>query len=227
MIGTFVNVGAIIIGTIIGTTLKKGMKEKYQNNIMVGAGLVALSLGISWVAKSIPESKYSVLFVASMIIGAYIGEVIDLDSKVNNFGKRFKESNLLEGLTTTVLLFCVGTLSILGPIESALKGDNTLLFTNAILDGFTSIVFAANFGIGIMISAGILFLWQGFLYMSAHLIAPFVTADILNEISIIGGILLLTTGLNILNIKKIKTLNLLPALLIPIIFFIIKNFYLI
>lgn len=220
MIGTFVNVGAIIIGAIVGSTLKKGMKEKYRNNIMVGAGLVALSLGISWVAKSIPQSNHSVLFVASIIIGAYLGEVIDLDGKINNCSNRFKESNLLEGIVTTVLLFCVGTLSILGPIESALKGDNTLLFTNAILDGFTSIVFAANFGIGIIISAGILFLWQGGLYLTAQFIAPFVTTDMLNEISIIGGILLLTTGLNILNIKKIKTLNLLPSLLIPIIYFI-------
>ncbi len=223
MIGTFVNVGAIIFGTIIGSIFKKGMKEKYQNNIMVGAGLVALSLGISWVAKSIPQSKYSILFVASIIIGAYIGEVIDLDDKVNRLGKKYTQSNLLEGITTTVLLFCIGTMSILGPIESALKGDNTLLFTNAMLDGFTSIVFAANFGIGILVTAGILFLWQGGLYLSAQLIAPFVTPDMLNEISIIGGILLLTTGFNILNIKKIKTLNLLPALLVPVIFFIIKG----
>ena len=223
MIGTFVNVGAIVFGTIIGSIFKKGMKEKYQNNIMVGAGLVALSLGISWVAKSIPQSKYSILFVASIIIGAYIGEVIDIDDKVNRLGKKYTQSNLLEGITTTVLLFCIGTMSILGPIESALKGDNTLLFTNAMLDGFTSIVFAANFGIGILVTAGILFLWQGGLYLSAQLIAPFVTPDMLNEISIIGGILLLTTGFNILNIKKIKTLNLLPALLVPIVFFIIKG----
>lgn len=226
MIGTFANVGAIIIGSIVGSVLKKGMKEKYQNNIMVGAGLVAFSLGISWIAKNIPQSNYPVLFVVSIILGAYIGEVIDLDSFVNNYSKRFKENNLLEGLTTTVLLFCVGTLSILGPIESALKGDNTLLFTNAILDGFTSIVFAANFGIGIMLSAGILLAWQGILYTLAKFIAPFITPDMLNEISIIGGILIVTTGINILNIKKIKTLNLLPALLIPIIFFIIKNIFL-
>lgn len=223
MIGTFINVGAIVIGTIIGSTLKKGLKEKYQANIMVGAGLVALSLGISWIAKSIPVSNYPVLFVGSIIIGAYIGELIDLDNLVNSYGEKFKTSNVLEGIITTILLFCVGTLSILGPIESALKGDNTLLFTNAILDGFTSIVFAANFGFGIILSAGVLFIWQGMLYMSAKFIAPFITPDMLNEISIIGGILLLTTGLNILNIKKIKTLNLLPALLIPIIFFIVKN----
>lgn len=223
MIGTFVNVGAIIIGTIIGSTLKKGLKEKYQANIMVGAGLVALSLGISWIAKSIPQSNYPVLFVGSIIIGAYIGELIDLDNLVNSYGEKFKASNVLEGIITTILLFCVGTLSILGPIESALKGDNTLLFTNAILDGFTSIVFAANFGFGIILSSGVLFIWQGLLYISAKFIEPFITPDMLNEISIIGGILLLTTGLNILNIKKIKTLNLLPALLIPIIFFIVKN----
>ncbi|MEF9953250.1 MAG: DUF554 domain-containing protein [Clostridium sp.] len=225
MLGTIVNVSAIVVGTLIGTILKKGIKERYQNNIMTAAGLIALSLGIAWVAKSIPQSKYSVLFVFSMIVGAYIGEVLDLDRRVNSIGEKYKASKFLEGLITTVLLFCIGTLSILGPIESALKGDNTLLYTNAMLDGFTSIVFAANFGIGIIISAGILFLWQGGIYLSAHAIASFVTADMLNEISIIGGILLITTGMNILGIKKIKTLNLLPAIIVPIIFFIIKGLY--
>ncbi|MEG0128086.1 MAG: DUF554 domain-containing protein [Clostridium sp.] len=224
MTGTIVNVLAIVVGTLVGTILKKGIKERYQNNIMTAAGLIAFSLGIAWVAKSIPQSNYSILFVFSMIVGAYIGEAIDLDRRVNTIGEKYKASKFLEGLITTVLLFCVGTLSILGPIESALKGDNTLLYTNAMLDGFTSIVFAANFGIGIILSAGILFIWQGGLYLSAHLISGFVTPDMLNEISIIGGILLITTGMNILGIKKIKTLNLLPAIIIPVIFFIIKGF---
>ena len=158
-----------------------------------------------------------------MVIGAVVGEFIDLDIKTQNFGKRFKENNLVEGLVTAVLLFCVGTLSILGPLESALKGNNTLLFTNAILDGITSLVLASNFGIGIIISAGILFVWQGSIYMSASYISQYITPELLSEISIVGGILLLATGLNILKATKIKSLNLLPALIIPIIFFMIRN----
>lgn len=222
MIGTLVNVGTITIGSILGAKLKRGISERYQETVMQAVGLVASSLGITWIATNISKSKFSILFVISMVIGAILGEFIDLDSKTQNFGKRFKESNLMEGLVTAVLLFCVGTLSILGPLESALKGNNTLLFTNAILDGITSLVLASNFGIGIIISAGILFVWQGSIYMSATYISKYITPELLSEISIIGGILLLATGLNILKITKIKSLNLLPALIVPVIFFIMR-----
>lgn len=222
MLGTIVNVSTIVIGSIIGSKLKKGINERYQTTIMQAVGLIAFSLGLTWVATNISKSKFPILFVISMVAGGVIGEFINLSEKTETFGKKFKENNLMEGLVTAVLLFCIGTLSILGPLESALKGNNTLLFTNAILDGITSLVLASNFGIGIILSAVVLFLWQGSIYFSASFIAPYITPELLTEISIIGGILLLATGFNILNITKIKTLNLLPSLLIPILFFVIK-----
>ena len=222
MLGTIVNVATISVGSIIGSKVKKGISERFQNTIMQAVGLIASSLGITWIVSNITKSKFPILFVVSMVIGAILGEFINLESKVEKLGKKFKENNLMEGLVTAILLFCIGTLSILGPLESALKGNNTLLFTNAILDGITSLVLASNFGIGIIISALVLFIWQGSIYMSASYIAPYVTPELLGEISIIGGILLLATGLNILKITKIKSLNLLPALIIPVLFFIIK-----
>ena len=222
MLGTIVNVSTIVIGSIIGSKLKKGINERYQTTIMQAVGLIAFSLGLTWVATNISKSKFPILFVISMVAGGVIGEFINLSEKTETFGKKFKENNLMEGLVTAVLLFCIGTLSILGPLESALKGNNTLLFTNAILDGITSLVLASNFGIGIILSAVVLFIWQGSIYFSASFIAPYITPELLTEISIIGGILLLATGFNILNITKIKTLNLLPSLLIPILFFVIK-----
>ena len=106
-------------------------------------------------------------------------------------------------------------MSILGPIESALNGDHTYLFTNAILDGITSVVLSSTFGLGIAIAAGVLFCWQGSIYLLANLIAPYLTPDLLTEISLVGGVLILSSGLSILNIKQFKTLNLLPALLVP------------
>lgn len=225
MLGTIVNVCSISIGSIVGAKLKKGISERYQTNIMQGVGLVALSLGITWTSTNLSKSKFPILFVISMVIGALLGEYFDLWNKTEQIGKKFKQNNLMEGLVTAVLLFCIGTLSILGPLESALKGDNTLLFTNAILDGITSLVLASNFGIGIIYSALILFMWQGGIYLSASFIAPYITPELLCEVSVIGGVLLLATGLNILNITKIKTLNLLPSLLIPIIFFIVRSFF--
>jgi uncharacterized membrane protein YqgA involved in biofilm formation len=223
MLGTIVNTSAIIIGSSVGALLKKGIKEKYKTTITQALGLVAICLGVTWITTNLSQSKEPLLFIISLVIGAFIGELLDMDSKINRLGDKFKKdskNNLIEGLTTAVLLFCIGTMSILGPLESALKGDNTLLFTNALLDGMTSLILASTFGIGIIISGVILFVWQGLIYLSAGIVAPFITPYILGQVSIIGGILILSTGLNILEIKKIKTINLLPALFIPIIYYI-------
>ncbi len=223
MIGTIVNCISIISGSILGAAFKKGIKEEYKYIMLQAMGLSASVLGISSAVSSISKSNYHVLFIISIAIGGLIGQLFGLERKVDNITSKFSKSNLVEGLSTAVLLFCAGTLSILGPLESALKGDNTLLYTNSMLDGITSIVLASNFGIGIIISSIILFVWQGLIYLSANFVSVYITADLLNEISIVGGILILSSGLNILEIKKIKVLNLLPSLLIPIIFFIIKD----
>lgn len=225
MIGTLVNVTAIIIGSLLGTLLKKGIKEKYKQIINQAIGLVAISLGMTWIVNNISQSNTSILFIISLVMGGIIGTIFDIEERVNRLSDKLSKNsdsgaNLIEGLITAVLLFCIGTLSILGPIESALKGDNTLLFTNAILDGITSLILASTFGIGIMISAFVLFLWQGSIFLLAQYIEPFLTSDMLIEISLVGGILIFCTGINILQIKKIKTLNLLPALFIPVIYFI-------
>lgn len=232
MLGTIVNVFAIVIGSSIGSLLKKGINEKYKNITTQSIGLVTIALGSTWIVSNMSQSTEPLLFIISLVLGGLIGEFLDIDERVNRLGKKFtkrnnNENNLIEGLITAVLLFCIGTLSILGPIESALKGDNTLLFTNAILDGITSLILASTFGIGIMLSAVILFIWQGTIFLSANAISPFITAEILGQVSIIGGILIFSTGLNILKIIKIKTLNLLPALFIPIIYYIpvINNFF--
>ncbi|GFZ33158.1 putative membrane protein YdfK [Clostridium zeae] len=222
MIGTIVNCISIISGSILGTAFKKGIKDEYKEIMLQAMGLSATVLGISSAVNSISKSNYHVLFIISIAIGGLIGQSLGLTRKVDSIAGKFSKNNLVEGLSTAVLLFCAGTLSILGPLESALKGDNTLLFTNSILDGITSIVLASNFGIGIAISSFILFIWQGLIYLSANIVSAYMTTDLLNEISIIGGILILSSGLNILKIKKIEVLNFLPSLLVPVLFFVIK-----
>ncbi|MCT4542077.1 MAG: DUF554 domain-containing protein [Vallitalea sp.] len=224
MLGTIVNTSTIIIGSCIGSILKKGIKENYKSILTQSIGLVAISLGISWIVTNISKSNEPLLFIISLVVGGLIGEFINIEGKVGKLSSRFsgnKENNIIEGLTTAVLLFCIGTMSILGPMESALKNDNTLLFINALLDGITSLILASTFGIGIILSAIVLFLWQTLIYLSAQLIAPFVTTEMLGQISIIGGILIFSTGINILEIKKIKTINLLPALIIPVLYYIL------
>lgn len=225
MIGTIFNCLTIIVGSLIGSFLKKGIKERYQEILMQAMVFAAVALGINAIVQYMPKSDFPVLFIVSLAIGGLIGEMIDIETQFNKLVGRFSKSDLAKGLSTAILLFCIGTLSILGPINSALHGDYTYLFTNAILDFVTSIVLASTFGIGIAFAAVVLFVWQGSFYLLAIYLNDFMSAHLLTEISIIGGILILASGLSILGIKSFKSLNMLPALLVPPLFFIITHFF--
>ena len=223
MIGTITNCCTILTGSFIGSRLKNGLPDKFKNTMMTCMGLAATVLGINSVANNMPNSTMPVLFIISLAIGGILGQWIDIDSKFQKLTNRFGKEGLAQGLSTAVLLFCIGTLSILGPIESALNNNHTYLFTNATLDLVTSMVLAATFGFGIALSAIVLFCWQGSIYLLAGVIAPYMTPELMCEISIIGGILIFSSGLSILEIKKINTINLLPALIIPPVVFVIKS----
>lgn len=225
MIGTIVNVTTITCGSIIGSLVKKGIKPQYQQALYNAMGLAATMLGINAVVSHMPESKYPVLFILSLAAGSLFGTILDIDGKFQRLTGKFSHSNLGQGLSTAILLFCIGTLSILGPIESALNHNHTYLFTNATLDFVTSMVLASTYGIGIAIAAIVLFFWQGAIYLGAGMLSGFLTADLLAEISIVGGILIASSGLSILGIKDCKSLNMLPSLLVPVIWFIIKGFF--
>lgn len=215
MIGTLFNVGMILVGCTVGSLFKKGIKTAYHDILMQALGLAATVIGINAVVQRMPQSKYPVLFIVSLAVGGLIGQALDLQGRFDKLVGRFSGGNLAEGLATAILLYCIGSLSILGPIEAALKHDYTFLFTNGMLDGITSIVLASTFGFGIAIAAGVLFVWQGSLYVLALVLQGALSTSILNEITIVGGILILGSGLGLLNIKKINTLNLLPSLVIP------------
>lgn len=224
MLGTLFNCVMILLGSTIGSLMNKGLKERYQTILMQAMGFAAVALGINALIQYMPKSELPVLFIVSLAVGAIVGEKLDIEKRFHSFVGHFSKGPLAQGLSTAILLFCIGTLSILGPINSALHGDYTYLITNGILDGVTSMVLASTFGFGIALSAIVLFLWQGFFYVLALFLNDFMTANLLTEISIIGGILILATGLSILGIKNLKALNMLPALLIPPLYFIIKSF---
>lgn len=220
MIGTILNTIAIIIGSAIGSLLKKGIKEEYQTALFTAMGFAAVALGVNAIVQNMPNSSYPVLFIVSLAVGGLVGTIINLDAKFNNLINRFSKTDLGKGLSTAILLFCIGTLSILGPVESALNNNHTYLFTNATLDLVTSMALAATYGFGIAIAAVVLFIWQSSIYLSAQYIEPFLTDVLMTEVSIVGGILILSSGLSILGIKDSKTLNMLPSLFIPLIWFI-------
>ncbi len=222
MLGTIVNVGCILTGSVIGSFVSRGINEKYKTALFDALGLATIGLGANAFVSNMPKSEYPVLFIASLAIGTVLGTWLDLNGKFQGLLQKAKGgSKLAEGLSTAILLFCIGTLSILGPIESRLNGNNTYLFTNATLDFVSSIILASAYGIGIAIAALVLFCWQGSIYAFAGFIAPYMTPQLMAEISILGGVFLMSSGLGILQIRDCKTLNMLPALLVPPIFFAI------
>ena len=225
MIGTIVNTCTIMTGSIIGSLLGKGISKKYEEALFDGLGLATIGLGANAFVSNMSKVGYPVLFIASIALGTLMGTYLDVDGHFNKLLAKAKTSNsrLAEGLSTAILLFCIGTLSILGPIESRLNGNNTYLFTNATLDFISSMIFASAYGIGIAAAAVVLFCWQGSIYLFAGYIAPYMTPALMGEISVIGGIFLLSSGFGILRLKSIKTLNMLPALLVPPAFYAVMN----
>lgn len=219
MLGTIVNTGTILCGSLIGGTLKKGLREDWQQAMIRAMGLAATALGVSTIAKNMPDSVYPVLFIVSLGLGSVVGTALKLEERFEALADRHSKTKLGKGLSTAILMFCIGTLSILGPIESALHGDNTFLLTNATLDFITSMALAASYGYGIAFAAPILFCWQGSIYLCAGALSGFLTGGLLTEISILGGILILASGLSILRIVDCKTMNMLPALLVPPLWF--------
>lgn len=226
MIGTIANTAAIIIGSLVGGTVRHGLKERYQAILFVAMGLAATGLGINAVVQNMPNSTYPVLFIVSLALGGVIGTALDLDGRFNRLVDKHSKGDegddkpsLGRGLSTAIMLFCIGTLSILGPINSALYGDETFLFTNAMLDLVTSMVLASTFGFGIAIAAGVLFCWQGSIFLLATFLSPLLSNGLMCEISIVGGFLIFASGLSILKIKEISAMNLLPGLFIPPIWF--------
>lgn len=228
MLGTIVNTATILIGGAVGATLRQGVNEKYRTVMFDALGLACLVLGANAALSNMPKSEFPVLFIASLVIGIVIGTKLDWAGRIERHKARQQKQqqdkpDLIQGLTTGCLLYCIGTFSIVGPVFSALEGDNTFLYTNATLDLFTSAILAATYGWGMLLAAPILFCWQGMFYCIAYFFRSAMPEEMMVEISIVGGCLILCSGLSILNIKDMKTINFLPALLVPVIFYLILN----
>lgn len=225
MIGTIVNTGTILAGSVLGGLLRKGIKDKYRDALYNAMGLAAVGIGVNSICANMPKSGYPVLFIISLALGSLLGYIIDLDDKFNKLVGKFSKSNLGQGLSTGILMYCIGTLSILGPINAALYGDNTYLLTNATLDLVTSMALASTYGFGMAIAAGVLFCWQGLIYLGAGWLEPVLSGGLMTEISLVGGFLIAASGLGILKIKDMKTLNMLPSLFVPAIWFALVALY--
>lgn len=219
MQGTLINAGAVIIGSLLGLLIHSKLPKRITTIAFQGIGLFTVFLGINMASKT---SEF-LLMIFSIVLGSIIGEAIDIDhylaklseylkSKIKSDNKKFSE-----GFITSFLLFCVGSMTILGSIEEGLGGEPNLLLAKSVLDGFSSIALAATLGVGVLFSAIPLLIFQGGITLFAGLLENFFSDIIITELSAVGGLLLIGLGLNILEIKKLKITNMLPSLIIAVI----------
>lgn len=246
MLGTIINTLAIVAGSLVGLFIKGGISEKISDTIMKGLALCVLYIGISGAL----QGENTMITIICIALGALIGEIIDIDEKLNNLGKyienkvnRKNKNNELEvaimdgeeavcteddtkisisqGFVYASLIFCVGAMAIVGSMESGLHGNHSTLIAKSIIDGISSIIFTASLGIGVMFSAGAVFIYQGLITLGSGMLAGVLSTPVITAMTAIGSLLILGLGLNMLGATKIKVANLLPAVFIPIILGII------
>ena len=221
MLGTLVNFGAIIIGSVIGLVFHKAIKEKISDTIMKGLGLCIILIGIQGALKG----EDTLVVIASMAIGAYLGEWIDIELRLNQLGnyvesKFAKEKNgaFSQGFVTASLLFAVGAMAIVGSLESGLHNDNSILYTKSMLDFISSMIFAGSLGVGVLFSSFVILIYQGSITLLSSFVAPFLTTTVITNMSCVGSIVIIGLGLNMVKATKIKVANLIPAIFLPILF---------
>jgi uncharacterized membrane protein YqgA involved in biofilm formation len=228
MLGTIVNTIAIAAGSLLGLLIKGGIPKRFNEIIMKALGLSVLYIGLSGSLKSTD----TLLLILSLIIGALIGELADIDRWLSHLGQtienRFKKlgkgGSIAEGFVSASLLFCIGSMAIVGAIQSGLEGNHTMLFIKSMLDGITSIIYASSMGIGVIFSAAAVFMYQGAITLASGFLGNILQEAQIANITGIGSILIMALGLNLLEITKIKVANFLPAIFIPMIYYIVLSF---
>jgi hypothetical protein len=232
MLGTTVNALAILGGGLLGLLIKGRLKENLRATIMQGIALAVALIGFSGAADILINTDASALvFILSLAIGGLIGAALDIDQKFTAFAvfierkiSRGKEG-LSKGFVTGSILYCVGTMAVVGSIESGVLAKHDILFAKAALDGISAIVLTAALGPGIIMSAASVFVYQGAITLLAGLVSPYITQDMLSQISVTGGVLIFAIGLNMLNITKIKLANFLPAIFVPVVYYVIVGIF--
>ncbi len=226
MLGTIVNTVAIIAGSLIGLFFKGSIPEKYSKTIMHAIGLAVILIGL----KTALKTDDILIIIISLAIGSVIGELLRIEDRLERLGKWLghlvsgDNEGIAKGFVTASLIYCVGAMAIVGSLESGLSGNHQTLFAKSLLDGIGSILFASTLGIGVLFSAVSVFLYQGAITLAASTLKPFLIPGVVVQMSAVGGLLILAIGINLLEIKKLKIGNMLPAIFIPLIYQILKRF---
>lgn len=239
-LGTIINVVAVLVGATVGILLHRFIPKRLQQTVMSGIGLAVCFIGISGVISRMLvaenggfNTKDTMLMVASLVIGAFVGELLNIEKRLEQFGDfckkhiRSKKENarFTEGFVSASLLFCVGAMAIVGSLEDGLNGDSTTLVAKALMDGTVSIFFAATMGAGVYLSVLPVAVYQGGITLLAGLIKPYLSDVLIGQLSLVGSVLIFAIGLNMLSDRKIKIGNLLPAVLVPVVYQLFASFF--
>ena len=222
LLGSLVNSAAIILGGSIGLALKKGLSDRIASAVMNALALCVLYIGVSGILKG----ENILITILSMVFGTLVGEWIDLDKKINQLGDEIesrvssenKEHSVSNGFVTASLLFCVGAMAIVGALQSGLTGNHDTLFAKSLIDGIAAIVMASSLGIGVLLSAGLILVYEGGITLFANILAPLLTDSVINEMTCVGSLLIVGLALNMLKLTNLKIMNYAPAVFFPILF---------
>lgn len=224
MIGIIANALAVVVGTAIGVIVKHFLTDRYKEALWMVLGFAALGVGTQTIVSNLPKSPYPILFIISMAIGFPIGTYLRLDDRSNSWLNYHFTTKVGEGIATASFLDCIGALAILGPVYAATSGNQTMLFTNAMFTLVCAIIFGAGFGWGMLLETPIIFIWLFLIYLIAKFLsASFFSPTFITEESIVGGFLIIAAGFSLLKIRQFKTVDMLPALLVPVLFFIVLD----
>jgi len=219
LLGAAANALGIFAGGIIGIFMKKGLPKRFGDSVMYALGLFTFGLGVTFFI----QSKEVMVLIISLVLGTLIGELIDIEKRLENLGNslqsRFKgaKGRFTEGFVTASLLFCVGSMAIMGSLQSGLTGNHQVLFAKTVMDTVAAVIFTAAMGFGVALSSVPVLLYEGGLTLAASAVAPYLGDAVVNEMTAVGGVLLIGLALSVLDIKKIRVGNMLPGIFLPII----------
>ena len=228
MLGTIVNGLAIIAGSLLGLLFSKGIPDNYKEIILSAVGLSVVLIGI----KSALVSDSLMVIIFSLVIGSLIGEAMRIEKRLGDLGdflesrvaaKSSDSSSFSRGFVTASLVFCVGSMAIVGSLESGLTGNHQTLFAKSVLDGVTSVIFASTMGLGVMFSSVAVFLYQGMITLTAVFMKNFLVAETIEQMTSVGGMLIVAIGFNMLKITAIRVGNLIPAIFLPLGYFALRQ----
>ncbi len=221
MYGVWVNAAAILVGGLIGLVLRGGISTRFRNIVSQGLALCVLLIGIQNAVKT----NDMMCVIVSIVLGALIGEALKIEQRLDRIGdlaqKKFAgagDSRFSEGFVTATLLYCVGAMAVVGSLQAGLAGDGSTLLAKSALDGVSSVIFASAMGPGVILSLVPLTVYQGGIALAANVVGPILSDAVINEMSAVGGLLIIALALNMLEATKtrVRVANLLPAIFLPI-----------